>query len=384
MSKTMERIRKTKEALDGATEPFQPKYRIISESLMQAILSNEYPEGSRLPSENELVRRFGVSRMTIGKALKELEQADLIGRRAGSGTYVKRTAPNSSGVFGLLIPELGRTEIFEPICHGMASFPKTSRHSLLWGTSIGPDRPKEEAAEELCSQYIDQKVSGVFFAPLELVPDKDEVNQTIVAKLDQAGIPVVLLDRDYLPYPLRSNYDLVGIDNRRAAYGAVAHLLNAGARKVAFLGKRLSAPTVDARIAGYREALVANGIGCDETLILRCDPTEEEDIERLLSAQHPDAFLCANDLTAANLMQSLIKMGVSIPQEVRVVGIDDVKYASLLPIPLTTQHQPCFDIGRVAMSAMLERLERRDLPARDIQLNCTLVVRESCGSHKNS
>jgi DNA-binding GntR family transcriptional regulator len=74
MSKTMERIRKTKEALDGATEPFQPKYRIISESLMQAILSNEYPEGSRLPSENELVRRFGVSRMTIGKALKELEQ----------------------------------------------------------------------------------------------------------------------------------------------------------------------------------------------------------------------------------------------------------------------------------------------------------------------
>jgi DNA-binding LacI/PurR family transcriptional regulator len=205
-----------------------------------------------------------------------------------------------------------------------------------------------------------------------------------VAKLDQAGIPVVLLDRDYLPYPLRSNYDLVGIDNRRAAYGAVAHLLNAGARKVAFLGKRLSAPTVDARIAGYREALVANGIGCDETLILRCDPTEEEDIERLLSAQHPDAFLCANDLTAANLMQSLIKMGVSIPQEVRVVGIDDVKYASLLPIPLTTQHQPCFDIGRVAMSAMLERLERRDLPARDIQLNCTLVVRESCGSHKNS
>jgi DNA-binding LacI/PurR family transcriptional regulator len=383
MSKTIDRIRKTKEALDGPTEGFQPKYRIISESLTQAILSNEYPEGSRLPSENELVRRFGVSRMTIGKALKELEQINLIGRRAGSGTYVNRRAPNSNGVFGLLIPELGRTEIFEPICQGMASLPKTSRHSLLWGTSVGPDRPKEEAAEELCSQYIDEKVSGVFFAPLELVPDKDEVNRRIVTKLDQAGIPVILLDRDYLPYPSRSKYDLVGIDNRRAAYGAVAHLLNVGAQKIAFLGKRLSAPTVDARIAGYREALIANGVRCDESLILRCDPTEEQEIERLLSAQHPDAFLCANDLTAANLMQSLIKLGVTIPEEVRVVGIDDVKYASLLPIPLTTLHQPCFEIGRVAMSAMLERFERRDLPSRDILLDCTLVVRKSCGSHKN-
>lgn len=384
MNKTMERILKTKEALDGAGESLQPKYRIIAESLKQAILSNEYPEGGRLPSENDLVRRFGVSRMTIGKALKELQQIELIGRRAGSGSYVKRRAPISSGIFGLLIPELGRTEIFEPICQGMASFPQTSRHSLLWGNSVGPDRPKEEAAEDLCKQFVDQRVSGVFFAPLELVPDKDEVNRKIVAELDQAAIPVVLLDRDYLPYPSRSKYDLVGIDNRRTAYGAVAHLIDAGARKIAFLGKRLSAPTVDARIAGYREALIVHGFGCDESLILRCDPTDEELIGNFLNTQHPDAFLCANDLTAANLMQSLIKLGVSIPGKVRVVGIDDVKYASLLPIPLTTQHQPCFDIGRVAMSTMLERLERPDLPARDISLNCKLVIRGSCGSHKTA
>jgi DNA-binding LacI/PurR family transcriptional regulator len=382
MNKTMERFRKTKKDLDEAGDGFQPKYRIIAESLKQAILSNEYPEGSRLPSENELVRHFGVSRMTIGKALKELQQVDFIGRRAGSGTFVKRQAAASSGVFGLLIPELGRTEIFEPMCEGMANFPQTSRHSLLWGNTVGQDRPKEEAAEELCRQYVDQRVSGVFFAPLELVPNKDEVNQRIVAALDQAGITVVLLDRDYEPYPSRSKYDLIGIDNRRAAYGAVAHLANVGARKIAFIGKRLSAPTVDARIAGYREALLVGGFGYDESLVLRCDPMDEKLIAQFLGAQHPDAFLCANDLTAANLMQSLIKLGVAIPEEIRVVGIDDVKYASLLSIPLTTQHQPCFDIGRVAMSAMLERLARPDLPPRDILLNCTLVIRASCGGGK--
>jgi DNA-binding LacI/PurR family transcriptional regulator len=89
--------------------------------------------------------------------------------------------------------------------------------------------------------------------------------------------------------------------------------------------------------------------------------------------------LCANDLTAANLMQTLIGLDVRIPDEVRLMGIDDVKYASLLPIPLTTQRQPCLDLGRIAMSAMLDRVENPDLPTRAILLSCRLVVRKSCG-----
>ena len=79
-----------------------------------------------------------------------------------------------------------------------------------------------------------------------------------------------------------------------------------------------------------------------------------------------------------------MQLGVSIPKEIRIVGIDDVKYASLLPIPLTTMHQPCLDIGRVAMSTMLDRLENSDLPTRDISLSCNLVIRRSCGSRPNS
>ena len=78
-------------------------------------------------------------------------------------------------------------------------------------------------------------------------------------------------------------------------------------------------------------------------------------------------------------MQTLIRLGVGIPDEIRIMGIDDVKYANLLPIPLTTQHQPCLDIGRVAVSTMLDRLENPDLPTRDISLSCRLIVRKSCG-----
>jgi DNA-binding LacI/PurR family transcriptional regulator len=79
-------------------------------------------------------------------------------------------------------------------------------------------------------------------------------------------------------------------------------------------------------------------------------------------------------------MQNLISLGYRIPQEMRVVGIDDVNYASLLPVPLTTMHQPCREIGMAAMAAMLERLARPDMPVRDVLLECTLVIRNSCGA----
>jgi len=72
---------------------------------------------------------------------------------------------------------------------------------------------------------------------------------------------------------------------------------------------------------------------------------------------------------------------VSIPDSVKIVGIDDVRYASLLPIPLTTQHQPCIELGRIAMATMINRLESPDLPVRDVSLQCRLVLRQSCGSH---
>jgi len=289
-------------------------------------------------------------------------------------------ADQENRLFGLLIPELGQTEIFEPICQGMANTPFAASLSLLWGTSPGQNQPKEQVAEQLCQQYVARRVSGVFFAPLELTPAKDEVNRRIVAALDRAGIPVVLLDRCFLPYPQRSTYDLVGIDNRRTAYVATEHLIQAGAKRIAFLGKRLSASTVDARIAGYREALLAHGALCNEDLVTRGDPGDEKLVRSVLDQKSPDAFLCANDHTAANLMQTLIRLNRRIPDDIRIVGIDDVKYASLLPIPLTTQHQPCLDLGRVAMSAMLERLTNPDLPPRDILLNCRLVVRQSCGT----
>jgi GntR family transcriptional regulator, arabinose operon transcriptional repressor len=83
-------------------------------------------------------------------------------------------------------------------------------------------------------------------------------------------------------------------------------------------------------------------------------------------------------------MHTLLRLGYRIPDEVRLVGIDDADFASLLPVPLTTLRQPSRQIGDAALAAMLDRVARRDLPTRDILLHGALIVRASCGANRRS
>ncbi|MGH9312304.1 MAG: GntR family transcriptional regulator [Vicinamibacterales bacterium] len=363
-------------ARDGQT----PKYKQVYSALRREIQSGRLKRGDRLSSEAELVRQFGASRITIGRAVRELQAEGLVERRAGSGTYVK--TPQAAGAlsFGLLIPDLGETEIFEPICQGMMASPLAREHALLWGSLHGAGSSKEERAWQLCRQYVDRRVSGVFFAPLELTADKDDVNRRIAQALDEARIPVVLLDRTVVPYPRRGHHDLVGIDNRRAGYVITEHLLRLGSRRIAFMALPNAAATVDAREAGYREALYAWDAPVDRAFVHRLDPDEATEVRGLMESNRPDAIVCANDRTAGRLMHSLLQLNYAIPGDVRLVGIDDLEYADLLPVPLTTLRQPTRQIGDAALAAMLDRVARADLPARDILLHCDLVVRKSCGA----
>jgi GntR family transcriptional regulator of arabinose operon len=356
-----------------------PKYQRVFDALHREIQSGRRKAGDRLPSEAELERMFGASRITVGRAVRDLQLAGLVERRAGSGSYVKPRGLSDALSFGLLIPDLGDTEIFEPICQGMMASPLARQHALLWGSLTNAAASKEERAGQLCRQYIERRVSGVFFAPLELSAGKDAVNRQIAHDLDAAGIPLVLLDRTVVPYPRRGTHDLVGIDNRRAGYRMTEHLLQLGARRIAFVAVSNAAATVEAREAGYREALHAWSAPIDRDLVHRLDPVDLARV-RILMASRPDAIVCANDWTAARLMHSILALGYAVPEDVRLVGIDDLEYAGLLPVPLTTLRQPTREIGAAAFAAMLDRVTRPDTPVRDILLQTELVVRRSCGA----
>ena len=343
--------------------------RWISESL--------YRSGEKLPSENELVKEFEASRPTVARALAQLESEGLVERRPGSGTYVIGRVQERDHTFGLLIPELGITEIFEPICQGISQARLGSQHDLLWGPLFEPSAPKEIQAEKLCEYYLKRKLSGIFFAPLELSDGMDEVNHRIVQAFDEAQVPIVLLDRDICEYPTRSKYDLVGIDNRRAGFVITKHLVESGAQRIAFYARPKSAPTVTQRILGYREALAGHATG--DGYVEYGDPTDAAGVRKFLDHFKPDAIACANDFTAARLMATLSDLGVKVPSQIKITGMDDVKYASLLHVPLTTIHQPCIQTGVTAMLAMLDRVAHPKMVARDFLVDFHLVVRKSSG-----
>jgi len=355
---------------------FRPKHRDIFFRLRDEIAAGRYRGERRLPTEAELVARFGVSRPTVGRALRELQIEGLIERRRGAGTFLKEARAQGGGFFGLIIPDLGHTEIFEPMCAAMAHGAQSSGHTLLWGATSreGAD------AERWCGELIARGVHGVFFAPRELEGDHQRLNRAVAHRLRDAGVAVVLLDRDLAPFPARSDFDLVGIDNVRAGWEAARHLVDQGARRVRFVARPFSAATVDARIAGCREALVARDRDISG-LVQLGDPKDPAFVRAVATgAGAADGIVCANDLTAAEMIRGLTAAGLRVPRDVRVVGFDDVRYATLLTPTLTTMHQPVAELGAIALRAMRERVAEPTAPAREIRLSAPLVVRESCGA----
>ena len=316
----------------------------------------------------------------MGRAVRELQERGLLDRVAGSGTYVRGAAQRLKEglLFGLVIPNLGETEIFEPICQGIAAAPEARGHGLLWAHADQVES-REEQALELARYCIARPVAGVFFAPLEFSSTSAEINARVMKLLQGAGIAVVLLDRRPEDSSKHRASDLVGIDNHRAGYLAAEHLLRLGARRLGFVRLEGHASTVKARIRGYQDALAR----LRRRRSRLHDTSESNSSSGMRKLRACDAFVCANDRVAAHWMQTLLEHGVRIPRDVRIVGIDDVNYAALLPVPLTTVHQPCREIGEAAMRVMLERLERPKMPARDVLLDCSLVIRKSCGAKGN-
>jgi len=359
-----------------------PKYRSIFDALKQQIESNHYSHGKRLPSETELGKRFGVSRPTASRALRDLQNLGIIERRAGSGSYLRPSiaAPPKApkATFGLLVPGLGNTEILDPICNEITRFSQSLGSTVLWGDTVVSVSTGEDVLA-LCRQYIERKVDGVFFAPVEAIPDREAVNRTICSMLAEASVAIVLLDRDVLEFPQRSQHDLVGIDNFAAGYVLTEHLLAHGNRDFRFLARPNYPATTDLRLAGCREAINRAGLPQTQPLAWFGESTDPDFIREMLSPTMPHAVLCSNDQTAAKLIRTLSNMGVSLPRDLRVVGFDDVRYATLLTVPLTTVHQPYRAIGQAAVRAMQKRIHHPDRVAQQVYLPFHLVVRESCG-----
>lgn len=195
--------------------------------------------------------------------------------------------------------------------------------------------------------------------------------------LQARGLPVVVVDRD-IPGPA---VDSVLVDNAQGGRLATRHLIDLGHRRIGCItGPSDLTPSAD-RVTGYRQALQEAGISPDPSLIVKGDFQYRSGYQaayRLLSlADPPTAIFACNDLMAVGAISAGEQAGYRVPADLSIVGFDDVRLASFTNPPLTTVVQPKHEMGVLAATMLLERLQNRNLPPRRRLLKTELLVRQS-------
>ncbi len=213
-----------------------------------------------------------------------------------------------------------------------------------------------------------------------LVQSGHDGDQQIIGYLVDANMPQVVIGR-----PFRSdNVSYVDVDNINGAFNAVTHLIREGYKRIGTItGPEHSAVGLD-RKAGYIKALIERGFEIDESMIVEGDFTESGGyyaMKKMLSAK-PEAVFAASDVMAMGAMRSIRENGLRIPNDIALVGFDDLPQAALSDVPLTTVRQHVVQFGAKAFEILIDLIENGIDPPRHIILETELVIRESCGASR--
>lgn len=351
------------------------KHEIVANLLIREIADGKFEPLGEFPSDRALMRRFGVSRQTVRLAMRKLEEAGLLYRRRGKGTFLSKGAGKLTRGIGVIVSGGRYSEIFPTICDEIRDLADKTRFQVLVGDASY--RNADVCAKrtlDMVRALIASKVCGVIYQPVQFAGNSERINGEAVGLLKKAGIPVVLIDCDIVPSPGRSDCDVVGINNFDAGRRVAAHLLDAGARHIRFLASPGCAMTVKSRMYGVSSMMPED----NGRLLLEIDPTSRRDVERALAADPGvDAVVCQNDIAAASLIATLRKLGRSIPDDIMVAGFDDVAFARIQKPSLTSVRQPCRDIARTAYDRLTERMATPNLPTTTFDLSAPLVIRDS-------
>ncbi len=331
----------------------------------------------------DLASRLGVSRSTISRALRDDPQIAALTRQriqelARELDYRPNAAAQAltsrrSGVVGLLLPRSSSfvfaNPYFSELLQGLSDVAEQQGYPLMFSTALKP--PYEAWLRE-------GRVDGLITLGSS-VSDEDVV---LLNQLVNQGYPVVVIHA--APRALKAV--TIGSNERAGIWQALSHLAQLGHRRVVFLaGPRHS------RYARKREHAYWSGVDTfalekDERLRVYGDDTQlgaYQQIQRLLDGEARfTAVLADNDLSAIGAMKALQDLGYRVPEDVSVVGFDDIVLASVVQPALTTVQQPVNELGRRAMSAVLELIAGRKLES--LRLATRLVVRQSTAIAKES
>jgi DNA-binding LacI/PurR family transcriptional regulator len=362
-----------------------PTYLRITRLLRERISAGVYHPNEFLPPERELAQEFHASRQTVRQAIESLRQDGIVVPEQGRGTRVLGDPagianPERMAHFqlaALIIYGMSRQGSAEMFQGCQAAMQQADHHLIVCETAPEPQQRGVDEAAHLRA-LLEKGIGGIV-----IYAEPTRQNLSLLQAALARGIQVVQLDRFLPGLPC----DYVGVDNVAAARDMVTHLWTLGHRRIAFLSIHPEPSTVQQRGQGYRLAMQELGSEVDEALIVHL-PTQERFLDRMERAlekwlslpEPPTAIFAVNDGLAIEVMESLQRKGVRIPQEVGVAGFDDQDLARFVSPPLTTIAQPFRQLGETAGQMLLDRMAGRytGIP-RSVFLPTRLIARQSCG-----
>ena len=279
-----------------------------------------------------------------------------------------RIKDGKANLIGLVIPDI-QNPFFADVTRGVEDVARDNDYALILSNSDEDPGKQCVAVDTLKTESVD----GVIVPP---VGTKDPE----VERLLQEDIAVVCVDRRLESAPV----DMVLANNHQGAYDAVTHLINLGHTRIGFIGGIAHISTSTERRQGYEHALRDHHLSVDADLIQEGDSRQEEGrhlTETLLDLDRPPtALFTGNNLTTLGVLSAIQTRGLRVPEDIALVGYDDIPWAMALNPPPTVMDQPGYEMGQQAACLLLERLANPDRKPTTVTLQPKLVIRQSCGA----
>jgi Transcriptional regulators len=344
-----------------------PVYEQIANHLKARIAAGELAPGEKLPGIKVLAKSLGVNHLTMRQALRTLEASRIVSTESARGTFVVGNDPTRLQI-ALLLPNLNESS--SRISAGVQEIMTGSKSTVDIFHYDENESLEREQINRLASEGYDGAVVFPSLGVLSLKP-------LLQMMLD--GYPLVFIDRAPGQFPCWS----VWADNFRGGFLATQHLISAGCRRIACVATKL-AGTLD-RYEGYLRAMGDHKLAVEFELVRHVDPHDEQ-IEQIvdtwLALDHPpEGIFFTNDFQAFRGVRHIRERGRNVPDDIRVVGFDDISICELSAPALTTIRQDFLGIGRAAANMLTEQIgmprEKRFAASRHENIPVELVVRGS-------
>lgn len=295
---------------------------------------------------------------TRKKVLEVVKKHNYIPNAMAGSLVTQRT-----NIIGLILPDI-TNPFFPGIARGAEDKANKSGYSIIFCNTDDQLEVEEKYIENLTKKMVD----GMIIA-------HSSNSKKMPKILERCKAPVILIDRDFYSENIRGK---VLVDNLNGAYKGVNYLIKNGYKKIAFLSGSLKTRTATDRLEGYKMALKDNSIKFNERLVKSGEYRIEwgkNGVKKLLTANEDfDSIFCGNDLIAIGAMKELKENGYHIPEDIGVMGFDDIYMSGLVDPSLTTIRQPIYEMGYKAMELLIDNINNKNNSINNLQKMESIIL----------